>query len=317
MSVIVIYALIFAAVLMASDLVFRYLASRFRKTRDINTRLARMRAGTDQLSSYNRLLSERGLAASRLNALSWEWLMAMYRQTGLHMTVQRRLATVLLILGATTLIALQLSEDIVLRTLVAVGLAGTFVIGSILRLRRRRIERFVTQLPPAIDIIVRSLSAGHPLTAAIALVGREMPDPIGSEFGILSDQLTFGAELDVAMLNMVNRVGADELNLLAVTVSVQKSTGGNLSEVLENLSGMIRERAVLRAKIQAVSAEGRITAGVMAAFPFGLFLMIRALVPTYFDPVWESGYGTIAVVTVLATMSFGIFFLYRLVKFDF
>ena len=186
-----------------------------------------------------------------------------------------------------------------------------------IRVRARRIAKFVAQLPDALDIIVRSMNSGHPLTTAIALVGREMPDPIGSEFGILSDQLTFGSELDDAMLRMVDRVGADELNLLAVTVSVQRSTGGNLSEILENLSGMIRDRAMLRNKIRAISAEGRITAIIMAAFPFLLYLMISSLVPTYFDPVWESGYGTTVVLSILVLMSFGLLILYKLVKFDF
>ena len=185
------------------------------------------------------------------------------------------------------------------------------------RVRAKRIKRFVSQLPPALEIIVRSLNAGHPLTAAIALVGREMPDPIGSEFGMLSDQLTFGSELDQAMLSMVDRVGADELNLLAVTVSVQRNTGGNLAEILENLSNMIRDRAMIRGKIRAISAEGRITAVIMAIFPVLLFLMIRALVPTYFDPIWETGYGTEIVVGTLAFMSIGIFILNRLVSFDF
>jgi tight adherence protein B len=201
--------------------------------------------------------------------------------------------------------------------IITFGLALAGIVLFVLRKRAKRISKFVQQLPVAIEIIVRSLNAGHPLTSAISLVGREMADPIGSEFGILSDQLTFGSELDMAMLNMVDRVGADELNLVAVTVSVQRGTGGNLAEILENLAKMIRDRGLLRAKIRAISAEGRITAMIMSVFPLGLYLMISTLVPTYFDPVWESGYGTTVVLTIIGVMSVGIFIMFRMVRFDF
>lgn len=317
MSDTIIYALIFAATLMLTDVVLREIFGARRKSKEINQRLARMVRGADQLSTYNRLMSDRGVLPKRFGWLSWSWLMRMYRQSGLQMPTPRRIVAVLAIFVIAFAVSLLLADSLVFQAVLSVLITVVVTVGIILRLRGRRIEKFVAQLPVAIDIIVRSLNAGHPLNAAISLVGREMPDPIGSEFGTLSDQLTFGSELDVAMVNMVDRVGADELNLVAVTVSVQRGTGGNLGEVLENLSAMIRDRAMLRAKIRAVSAEGRMTGVVMAIFPFFLFFMLRLLVPTYFDPVWESGYGTIVVVTVLGVMSFGIFVLYRLVKFDF
>ncbi|MEC7668488.1 MAG: type II secretion system F family protein, partial [Pseudomonadota bacterium] len=170
---------------------------------------------------------------------------------------------------------------------------------------------------PALDIIVRSLSAGHPLGTSIALVSREMPDPIGSEFGILSDQLTFGSELEQAMLNMYDRVGAPELNMVTVSVSVQRGTGGNLAEILENLAQMIRDRLMIKAKIKAISAEGRITAWIMLLFPFGLFYMLKAMVPTYFDLVWESGYGGLVVGVCLTLLFFGMIVIRKLVNFDY
>ena len=184
-------------------------------------------------------------------------------------------------------------------------------------MRNRRIKTFTEQLPAAIDVITRSLKAGHPVVAAIALVAREMPDPIGSEFGILNDQMTFGSDLEQAMMNMYNRVGAPELNLLTVTVSVQRGTGGSLSEILENLSQMIRDRLMIRSKIKAISAEGRITAWIMLIFPFGLYYMILFLVPTYFDLVWESGYGPYFVVGCLSMIFMGMMIIRRLINFDF
>lgn len=310
------YALIFAAALLVFDTLIRHFTGARRAKREVNERLARLNTGNTQIGSYEKLLSDRSATGGgRLEILGW--LRRLYRQSGLTMPLSRRLAFVFGFLILCIIGARFFTSQILWQLVIGVGLCLALVLFILLRMRSKRIGKFVEQLPPAIDIIVRSLNAGHPLNAAIALVGREMPDPIGSEFGILSDQLTFGSELDDAMLSMIDRVGADELNLLAVTVSVQRGTGGNLSEILENLSGMIRDRGLMRAKIRAISAEGRITAMIMAVFPFGLYLIVRTIMPTYFNPIWESGYGTQVVLGVLTAMSIGILILYRLVKFDF
>lgn len=315
MSLALIYALIFGAVLLIVDGLLRWLFGARQRAREVNDRLARLAAGGDQMAAYNSLLIDRSLQQGE-GGIS-EWYMRMYRQSGLTLSVRRRIAYVIVIGLACFLFASWMVPDILLQIPLAVILTAVVVTVLLLQIRARRIAAFVRQLPPALEIIVRSLNAGHPLTAAIALVGREMPDPIGSEFGILSDQLTFGAELDAAMLNMIDRVGADELNLVAVTVSVQRGTGGNLGEILENLSGMIRDRAMLRQKIRAISAEGRMTAVVMTVFPFGLYFLIRLLMPTYFDPLWESGAGTTVLTIVGTMMVIGILVLRRMVRFDF
>lgn len=315
MSIIVIYGFIFGAVLLLSEAILRRVFGARSASREINTRLERLKGGSDQLTAYKSLLSDRGVGRSGLFSL--EWLSRLYRQSGLMLSLPRRVLYVLVIMLGSWILSVWLVTGPLVQLALTLVIGPGIILALVMRVRARRVAKFVAQLPDALDIIVRSMNSGHPLTSAIALVGREMPDPIGSEFGILSDQLTFGSELDDAMLRMVDRVGADELNLLAVTVSVQRSTGGNLSEILENLSGMIRDRAMLRNKIRAISAEGRITAMIMAAFPFLLYLMISSLVPTYFDPVWESGHGTTVVISILVLMSFGLLILYKLVKFDF
>lgn len=315
MSIIVIYGFIFGAVLLLSEALLRRLFGARSVNREINERMERLKAGSDQLSTYKGLLNDRGVG--RTGLLSMEWLSQLYRQSGLMLSMPRRIMYTLVIMLGAWIAAAWLTNEVIPQILLSLTLGPSVILALVMRVRARRVAKFVAQLPDALDIIVRSMNSGHPLTSAIALVGREMPDPIGSEFGILSDQLTFGSELDDAMLRMVDRVGAEELNLLAVTVSVQRSTGGNLSEILENLSGMTRDRAMLRNKIRAISAEGRITAIIMAAFPFLLYLMISSLVPTYFDPVWESGHGTTVVGSILVLMSFGLLILYKLVKFDF
>lgn len=317
MSISIVYALVFGAVLLAVDAILRIATSAGRARREVNARLAMLSGGADQGTIYRQLLQDRGAADGFLNAGIFGWIGRMYRQSGLRMPMRNRVLYVLVFSLALFLIASFMVPSNFIRVMAGVVGGPGLALLIVLRLRARRMRKFVDQLPLAIDIVVRSLNAGHPLLTAINLVGREMPDPIGSEFGLLSDQLTFGLELDRAMLNMVDRVGADELNLLAITVSVQRGSGGNLSEILENLSGMIRDRTMIRSKIRAISAEGRMTARVMAVFPFILYLLISTMAPQYFDPVWESGYGNVMITGILIFLAVGLVVLNRIVRFDF
>jgi tight adherence protein B len=184
------------------------------------------------------------------------------------------------------------------------------------RARSKRIKKFGEQLPGALDVIARSLLAGHPLPTALAMVARELPDPIGTEFGMLSDELTYGTDLDQAMANMIARVGSQDLKLLAVSMSVQRGTGGNYVEIVENLSGVIRDRGIVRAKVKSLSAEGRITAIFMTVYPFLLYLFLVVMQPDYFNPVWESGNGMLIVTIAIVIMAIGDYILYRLVTFE-
>ncbi len=146
---------------------------------------------------------------------------------------------------------------------------------------------FGKQLPEAVDLITRSLKAGHPVPVAIAMVAREMPDPIGSEFGMVADEVTFGSDLVTALANMHSRVGHPDLPLLVSSVSIQSATGGNLREILDGLSKVVRARLKMKAKIRAISAEGRISAVFLSAMPVILFIVLLTLMPDYYSGVWE------------------------------
>jgi len=166
-------------------------------------------------------------------------------------------------------------------------------------------------------MIVRSLRAGHPTTAAIALVAREMPDPLGTEFGIVSDEITFGLSLENAVRKLSQRVGFDGLQLLSVSLSIQAKTGGNLTEILSNLSSVLRERQKLRLKIRALSAEGRVSAWIISLFPLAMIGILMILAPSFYGDVWGS--PLIApVFTVFGLWALlGDFIMYRMVNFDF
>ena len=312
------YALIFVAVLLLTELLLRlFFNSRIRRS-EVKNRLEALKQKQSSEVAYADLLLRRGSGRSPGGDTIGTFVRLQFAQSGLEMTVPRRLLWLLIffVVGAIAARTFFGLNDVLS---LAFGVVFSLVLAVILvrRLRAKRVKKFTAQLSPGIDIIVRSLNAGHPLNAAIALLAREMPDPIGSEFGILKDQMTFGSSLDQAMMNMVDRVGAPELNLLAVTVSVQRGTGGNLSEILDNLSQMIRDRLIIKAKVRAISAEGRVTAWIMMLFPFFLFTMIRTMVPTYFDEVWASGYGGLIVTGCLTFMMFGMLIVRKLVNFDF
>jgi tight adherence protein B len=141
------------------------------------------------------------------------------------------------------------------------------------------------QLPQALDIIVRSLEAGHPVPAAVALVGREMVDPIGSEFGMAADEIAYGATLEQAVERMAERCMHPDVDLFAATVRLQERTGGNLTGLLKLNANTVRERHKMRLKIKAASSEGRASAMILTAAPFVAIGLIVVISPKFYGDV--------------------------------
>jgi tight adherence protein B len=159
---------------------------------------------------------------------------------------------------------------------------------QVLKFRRnRRHKIFGVQLPEALELITRSLKAGHPVPVAIAMVSREMPDPIGTEFGVVADEVTYGSDLVSALHNLYERVGQEDLPLFVTAVSIQTSSGGNLREILDGLSATIRDRGKLKRKVRAISTEGRMSAYILTAVPCLLACGIMVLMPHFYTSVWN------------------------------
>jgi tight adherence protein B len=182
-------------------------------------------------------------------------------------------------------------------------------------MRGRRQKKFGEQFPDAIDVIVRSLRAGHPIPVAIAMVGREMPDPVGGEFGMVADEVTYGADMETAMRSLYHRVGQDDLPLFVTAVAIQGSTGGNLSEILQNLSGVIRLRFKMRRKIRALAAEGRFSALLLSGMPVAMFFVLKLLAPQFYGEVWDEEITKMGLAIAGAWMMFGNVIMYKLVNF--
>jgi tight adherence protein B len=166
-------------------------------------------------------------------------------------------------------------------------------------------------------MIVRSLRAGHPASVAIGLVSREMPDPLGTEFGIVADEITFGLSMEQAVRKLSERVGFDGVQLLSVSLSIQSKTGGNLTEILANLASVLRERQKLRLKVKALSAEGRVSAWIISVFPIVMLSILMLVAPSYYGKVWHSPLITPVFVSFGIWALLGDYIMYRMVTFDF
>src|SRR5450631_4373048 len=182
-------------------------------------------------------------------------------------------------------------------------------------LRKRRQKAFGAQFPDALDMIVRSLRAGHPVPVAVAMVAREMRDPIGTEFGIVADEITYGADLESGLRSLYFRVGQDDLPLFVTAVAIQGTTGGNLGEILANLSTVIRERFKMRRKIRALAAEARASAMILSSLPIAIFAMIQIVTPEFYASVWDEDITKKALAVAGFWMGVGNFIMYRLVNF--
>jgi tight adherence protein B len=156
------------------------------------------------------------------------------------------------------------------------------------------------QFPVALDVFVRGLRAGHPVAAALDLLTVEMPDPIGSEFGTVMDEVTYGADLRDALSDMAERWDMEDIRMFVVSLAIQSETGGNLAEILENLSKVIRDRASMMMKVRALSSEGRMTAMMLTGLPVFAFILLFIIRPSFYldiadDPAFIPGFAFLLV----------------------
>jgi len=182
-------------------------------------------------------------------------------------------------LGLAVTIALTLATaPLLLAILAGFALAVAAPAGLIAFFASRRRKRFLVQFPQAVDLIARSLQVGHPVTTAMTVVAQQMSDPLGSEFGLVMEEITYGLDRDAALENLVRRFPLPEVRMFVASMQITRETGGNLSEVFLKLSESIRVRSNLRKKVEAVSAEGRLTFWVVSGLPIfvgGALVLLR------------------------------------------
>lgn len=303
------------SVFLVAEAFFISLTRRRRKEGLINERMRVKARNTDQQAALAELRRSRGLTPDGRFELGFTSLNRLIMQSGAATSARQvtfLMAVTGVIVGAVTYLLLGAIGEALIAGIVA-GIVPPAAV--LLTMRSRRLKKFESQLPEAIDILVRSLKAGHPLPVAIAMVAREMPDPIGSEFGIAADEMTYGLDLETAMANMRARAGQSDLSFLVVAVSIQSKTGGNLAEILTKLSTMVRARARMRNKVLSMSAEGRFSAVALSIIPLFLGVIITLTSPNYFDDVKSDPLFMPAVYFGLGLWLTGILIMRRMVNF--
>ena len=275
-------------------------------------------AGDDSLQSQ--LLRERLL--SQLPALE-RLLLTIPRahrlddyilQSGLNWSVSKLLlsSVVLGLLGGILLSNwFSLSIILALATGLVLGLLPWLYLST---RRSRRLARFETQLPDALDLMVRALRSGHSFASAVQMVGQEMADPASAEFSTVHDEVNFGVAMEQALTNLTQRIPITDLRYFVVAVLIQRDSGGNLTEVLGNLSRLIRERMKLRSKVKVMSANGRLSAWILTLMPFALGTLMNIFNPEFMKPLWTDPIGIVILQYMLTMMVIGIVVMQKIIR---
>lgn len=309
----IIFVLVFLAATLGVYAFYWFFVFNRREQSVINRRLQLTRQLRDVSVVLATLRDERGIRNVNNPVLRQvsDWL----TQSGVN--IRRR--NVILSCVATWVVLIAIFSKIVgfgfAAALLAVVATGLGLVVYLVRQRSQRISSFADQLPDAIDIIVRGVRVGLPLTGALALVAREMPDPVGTEFGMLADEIAFGLDIRSALGNLYRRVGQGDLLFLTVSLGTQAQTGGNLAEILSRLSRMMRNRANMRLKIRALSAEGRASAITLSLFPFVILVLINFISPAYYGAIRSNPIVEPAIYLGLLLLAVGNIIMYRMVNF--
>lgn len=286
--------LIFGTVFLVSELILGQWRARGTSSRAINRRLEMIEQGSDRREIIARIRKDTAETFSKLPGVAGRMLGSLEnmihaskigitpRQVIMIMIAAFVIVFLLLLASASffgigvTLGTVQLS--LVFSICVGVVLPILFLSNAAQKRRTKMQEQF----PVALDIFVRGLRAGHPIGSALGLLATEMQDPIGSEFGLVTDEVAYGADLRDALQDMAERWNLEDMHMFVVSLSVQNETGGNLAEILENLSQVIRERASMYLKVRALSSEGRMSAKVLTALPIATFALVFTMNPAFY-----------------------------------
>jgi len=265
---------------------------------------------------YYRKFSEIKFLNTILNASPMiRRLDSLMQQGGVKMLVGVYLLLTLTIGSVTYLFCSLVSFPMVLGALIScLAMLVPFLYLKFRRAKRR--SRFEALFPDALDLMGYSLKAGHSIVASFRMVEEEMAAPVGEEFGRVVEELNFGMDLDASLRNFSKRIDSTELRFFATSVIIQRETGGNLVEMMEKISEVIRKKFRFREKVKALSAEGKLSAGILLALPFltGAALLLTS--PEYLTVLASDPIGPYLIGIAVTMMSIGTFIMYRLVQLD-
>ena len=255
-------------------------------------------------NTFSRLLPNPELLRRRIEQTGREWTLAQYSIT---------CAAITLVIW----VALAARGTPLLLTLFVGLFAGIgiphFMIG---RLAKRRTAAFITRFPDAIELLVRGLRSGLPISETLGVVGSEVPEPVGSEFRGVADRMRIGRTMEAALQESADRIGTAEFQFFVITLAIQRETGGNLAETLSNLADVLRKRMQMKLKIKAMSSEAKASAYIIGALPFIVFCLIWYINPTYMGGFFSDQRLIMAAMGGGVWMSIGVFIMAKMINFE-
>ena len=317
MNVALTYGLVFLAVTLFAMVCGQLMRGHLRTSKALHRRLAILHAEAAPKELQESLFARAAASTARgANSSGRTGLARLHMQIGLSISLSNLALRCFLVCTGLALASGLFGVPLWLALLALPPLTIVAFFFVLRWARNRRIERFSEQLPDAIDVIVRSLKAGHPFTAALGLVASETPEPAGSCFSVLARELGYGLPLERALANMEERIPAPDLRYFSIVLTVHATSGGNLAETLGTLTNVIRERFKMRAKVRALSAEGRFSARLLSVFPLILYGIIVSMAPDYFDALVNTGYVWHFITVCLVLTVIGNLVIQRMVSFD-
>lgn len=288
----IIYGLIFFAVLLLVEGVYLTIFGKSISLNNrVNRRLALMEKGESREKVLEQLRKEMGQHMSVKGIPLYSLLAEKAQKANIAFT-PRQLIMLMVALSGFAYVGLTIGTSAAtpIRAVVAVamGFGGVYVWVS--NKAKKRISLLEEQLPDAVELMVRSLRVGHPFSAAVSIVAKEVPDPLGTEMGMISDEAAYGRDISDSLKELAERMDMQDLRFLAVAVTIQQQSGGNLAEILDGLSKVIRARFKLFRRVRAITAEAKWSGMFLSAFPIGAIVMINVLQPHYYDEAMQTPY---------------------------
>lgn len=238
-------------------------------------------------------------------------------RAGIQLSPQQyMLRRIFWVLGITFVVGIIFKKSFLLGFFIGIITAVWLPLKLIQRKIGKENKAFLRIFPDAIDLIVRGLRSGLPVSESIVLVSTEVPNPVGSAFMTISHTMKLGVTLEKALQEMARKLDLTEFNFFTTSIILQRETGGNLSEILNNLSEVLRGRYIMGMKIKAMSSEARASAMIIGALPFIVILAVAVLSPGYLRPLIDDHRGNIAAMTAAGMMTFGLWVMNRMTKFE-
>ncbi len=312
-----IYAVIFAAVLFLIEGIYLAVFGKsVRLESRVNRRLQLLEKGESRESVMETLRKEREQHTRTLRLPVIGMLSKKASVANIAFTPNALLSIVLLLIVLTFLaLTLATSASLTMRIIVSIIMGYGAVYVWLSSKAKKRMDLFEEQLPDAVELMVRSLRVGHPFASSVNIVAQEMPDPLGTEFGILVDEANFGAEIPDSLRKMTERVDVQDLRFLAVAVSIQSQSGGNLAEILDGLGKVIRSRFKLFRRVDAITAEAKWSGWFLSFFPIIALVAINVMQPGYYDGVENTPVFLPLAGVVLVFLVVNIIFMQMMVNF--